>query len=70
VSDKPPTPKRGAFPTPKEVIDKASRYVPEPSNSTDDGKGEQTNSLPDRRRSEDDHGRTGTPDNAKESKPE
>ena len=29
MSDKPPTPKRGAIPTPKDVREKAPRYVPD-----------------------------------------
>ena len=29
MSDKPPIPKRGAFPSPKDVRDKAPRYVPD-----------------------------------------
>jgi len=63
MNDKPPTPKRGAFPTPKKVIDKAPRYVPERSSSTGDGGGEQTTSAPDRRQDDDDT------NDAKQSKP-
>ena len=29
MSDKPPAPKRGAFPTPKDVREKAPQYIPE-----------------------------------------
>ena len=29
MSDKPPAPKRGAFPTPKDVREKAPQYVPD-----------------------------------------
>lgn len=29
MSDKPPAPKRGAFPTPKDVREKAPKYVPD-----------------------------------------
>jgi len=29
MSDKPPAPKRGAIPTPKDVREKAPRYVPD-----------------------------------------
>jgi hypothetical protein len=29
MSETPPVPKRGAFPTPKEVRDKAPRYIPD-----------------------------------------
>ena len=37
----PPTPKRGAFPTPKSEIDKAKPYVP------DIGKGDDPEKMPD-----------------------
>ena len=29
MSDKPPVPKRGAIPTPKDVREKAPRYIPD-----------------------------------------
>jgi hypothetical protein len=29
MSDEPPVPKRGAFPTPKDVREKAPRYIPD-----------------------------------------
>jgi len=29
MSDKPPVPKRGAFPTPKDVREKAPKYIPD-----------------------------------------
>jgi hypothetical protein len=29
MSDKPPAPKRGAFPTPKDVREKAPKYTPD-----------------------------------------
>jgi hypothetical protein len=63
MNDKPPTPKRGAFPTPKQVLEKAPRYVPEPSNSPDDGRRKETDSPPDRPPSDD------SGDEAKEPKP-
>jgi hypothetical protein len=50
---KPPTPKRGAFPTPKEVLDEAPRYNPDASDSTDDRKEEETDSSSDSRGRED-----------------
>ena len=63
MNDKPPTPKRGAFPTPKKVIDKAPRYVPEPSSSTDDERRKQRDSSPDRQQGD------GNADDSKESEP-
>jgi hypothetical protein len=63
MNDKPPTPKRGAFPTPKEVIEKAPRYIPDRSSSPGDEGGEPTASSPDCRQDDDDT------DDAKQSKP-
>jgi hypothetical protein len=51
MNGKPLTPKRGAFPTPKDVLDKAPRYTPEPA---DDQQSDETNPSPDRAQSHDD----------------
>ena len=36
MSGKPPVPKRGAFPTPKDVRDKAPPYIPDQDSPKDD----------------------------------
>jgi hypothetical protein len=51
MNGKPPTPKRGAFPTPKDVLDKAPRYTPE---QADDQQSDDTNPSPDRAQSQGD----------------
>jgi hypothetical protein len=51
MNGKPPTPKRGAFPTPKEVLDKAPRYTPE---QADDQQSDEINPSPDRPQSQGD----------------
>jgi hypothetical protein len=66
MMSKPPTPKRGAFPTPKEVLDEAPRYIPDAPDSTDDRKEEETHSSPDSRRRKDHQ--DGAKEEAKEPK--
>ena len=51
MSDKPLVPKRGAFPTPKDVRDKAPPYIPH--DAADDPQDNATN-PPDRTRPQDD----------------
>jgi hypothetical protein len=55
MNDKPPTPKRGAFPTPKDVLDKAPRYKPEQS-PADDQPSDETDRAPDRTQPQGDKG--------------
>jgi hypothetical protein len=66
MTSKPPTPKRGAFPTPKEVLDQAPQYIPDAPNSPDDQQGEETDPSSGPRRREDHKG--GGKDEAKEPK--
>jgi hypothetical protein len=58
MNSKPPTPKRGAFPTPKEVRDKAPKYNPDAPDAADNQEGKETNSSPDQQRHEDAQGGT------------
>jgi hypothetical protein len=52
MSGKPPVPKRGAFPTPKDVRDKTPPYIPD-QDATDDQRDEK-NLSPDPAQPEDD----------------
>lgn len=65
MNGKPLTPKRGAFPTPKDVFDKAPRYTPEPGTS-DDQPSDETNRSPDPPQPQGDPG--GTKDREKDSR--
>ena len=65
MNDKLPTPKRGAFPTPKEVLDKAPKYTPEHS-TADDQQSDETNPSPDRTQPQGDQG--GANDKEKDSR--
>ena len=47
MSGQPPTPKRGAFPTPKDVREKTPPYVPD-HDAVDDQQDDATNRSPDR----------------------
>jgi hypothetical protein len=55
MNGKPPTPKRGAFPTPKDVLDNAPRYTPE-HDTADDQQSDKTNLSPDRTQPRGDRG--------------
>ena len=55
MNDKPRTPKRGALPTPKDVLDKARRYIPEDS-TADDERSDATNRSQDHAQPSDDRG--------------
>jgi hypothetical protein len=65
MNGKPPTPKRGAFPTPKDVFDEAPRYIPE-GDTADDRQTGETNRSPDRKQPQDDQG--GATDKEKDSR--
>jgi hypothetical protein len=55
MNGKPLTPKRGAFPTPKDVLDEAPRYIPE-GGTVDDEQTHETNRSPDRKQPQHDQG--------------
>jgi hypothetical protein len=46
MSNPPRTPKRGAWPTPKDVLDKAPRYVPKDDEHSDVGNPPQEDAPP------------------------
>jgi hypothetical protein len=43
---RPPTPKRGAFPTPKEELEKATPYVPEAGEANEEENEEENPAFP------------------------
>jgi len=53
MNGKPPTPKRGAFPTPKDVRDKAPPYIPD-HGAVDEQQDDPKNRSPDRTQLQDD----------------
>jgi hypothetical protein len=55
MKDKLPTPKRGAFATPKDVLDKAPKYTPEHS-TADDQQSDEANRSADRAQPQGDQG--------------
>lgn len=65
MNGKPLTPKRGAFPTPKDVLDEAPRYIPE-GGTVDDQQTDETNRSPPAKQSQGDQ--RGDKDEEKDSR--
>ena len=52
MSDKPRAPKRGAFPTPKDILERATPFIPEASPKTSDQPNGKQSRSPERKEGE------------------